>query len=98
MVPLLKWSFKSCRCSLTLNVMFKLSQMSIKALVVKLRIRTEMSGPKSCEALASTCGLHRSLDGCLEFWRSGRSRRVRSRAEKKLKKDESELKRSRLLS
>jgi len=53
---------------------------------VKLRIRTEMSGPKSCEALASTCGLRRSLAGCLEFWRSGRSRRVQSRAEKKLKK------------
>jgi len=33
----------------------------------------EMSGPKSCEALASTCRLRRSLDGCLKFWRSGRS-------------------------
>ena len=65
---------------------------------VKLGIRTEMSGPKSWEALASTCRLRRSLDGCLEFWRSGRSRRVQSRAEKKLKKDESELRRSRLLS
>jgi len=65
---------------------------------VKLGIWTEMSGPKSCEALASTCGLRRSLDGCLEFWRSGRSRRVQSRAEKKLKKDKSELRRSRLLS
>jgi len=57
-----------------------------------------MLGPKSCEVLASTCGLCRSLAGCLEFRRSGQSRRVRSRAEKKLKKDESELKRSRLLS
>jgi len=54
--------------------------------LVKLGIRTEMSGPKSCEALASTCRLHRSLDGCLEFRRSRQSRRVRSRAEKKLKK------------
>jgi len=53
---------------------------------VKLGVRTEMSGPKSCEALASTCRLRRSLAGCLEFRRSGRSRRVRSRAEKKLKK------------
>jgi len=58
----------------------------------------EMLGPKSCKVLASTCGLHRSLDGCLEFRRSGRSRRVWSQAEKKLKKDESELRRSRLLS
>jgi len=65
---------------------------------VKLGIRTETSGPKSCEALASTCRLRCSLDGCLKFWRSGRSRRVRSQAEKKLKKDESELRRSRLLS
>jgi len=65
---------------------------------VKLGVRTEMSGPKSCEALASTCRLRRSLAGCLEFWRSGRSRRVRNRAEKKLKEDESELRRSRLLS
>jgi len=64
---------------------------------VKLGIRMEMSGPKSCEALASTCGLHHSLDGCLEFWRSRQSRRVQSRAEK-LKKDKSELRRSRLLS
>jgi len=53
---------------------------------VKLGVRTEMSGPKSCEALASTCRLRRSLAGCLKFRRSGRSRRVRSRAEKKLKK------------
>ena len=53
---------------------------------VKLGVRTEMSGLKSCEALASTCRLRRSLAGCLEFRRSGRSRRVRSRAEKKLKK------------
>jgi len=60
-----------------------------------------MSGPKSCEALASTCRLRsllllcspmlstgnsRSLAGCLEFRSSGWSRRVRSRAEKKLKK------------
>jgi len=57
-----------------------------------------MSGPKSCEALASTCRLRRSLAGCLEFWRSGRSSRVWNRAEKKLKKDESKLRRSRLLS
>ena len=53
---------------------------------VKLGVRTEMSGPKSCEALASTCRLRRSLAGCLEFRRSGWSRRVWSRAEKKLKK------------
>jgi len=59
--------------------------------IVKLRIRMEMSGLKSCEALASTCRLRHSLDGCLEFWRSKRSRRVQSRAEKKLKADESEL-------
>ena len=51
-----------------------------------------MLGPKLCEALASTCGLRRSLDGCLEFRRSGQSRRVWSRAEKKLKKGESEFK------
>jgi len=49
---------------------------------VKLGVRTETSGPKSCEALASTCRLRRSLAGCLEFRRSGQSRRVRSRAEK----------------
>jgi len=60
-------------------------------LCVKLGIWTEMLGPKSCEVLASTCQLHRSLDGCLEFWRSGWSRRVWSRAEKKLNKGESEL-------
>jgi len=65
---------------------------------VKLGVQTEMSGPKSCEALASTCRLRRSLAGCLEFRSSGRSRRVRNRAEKKLKEDESELRRSRLLS
>ena len=53
---------------------------------VKLGVRTEMSGPKSCEALASTCRLRRSLAGCLKFRRSGRSRRVRSRAKKELKK------------
>jgi len=58
---------------------------------VKLGIRTEMLGPKSCEALASTCRLCHSLDGCLKFRRSGWSRRVRSQAEKKLKADESEL-------
>jgi len=58
---------------------------------VKLGIQTEILGPKSCEALASTCGLRRSLDGCLKFWRSGQSRRVQSRAEKKLKKGESKL-------
>ena len=52
---------------------------------------TEMLGPKSCKVLASTCGLCRSLDGCLEFWRSRQSRRVRSQAEKKLKEGESEL-------
>jgi len=66
--------------------------------IVKLGIQMEMLGPKSCEALASTCRLRRSLAGCLEFWRSGQSRRVRNRAEKKLKKDKSELRRSRLLS
>jgi len=49
-----------------------------KVVTVKLGIWTEMSGPKSCEALASTYRLCRSLDGCLEFWRSGRSRRVQS--------------------
>ena len=53
---------------------------------VKLGIWTEMSGPKSCKALASTCRLRRSLAGCLEFRRSRRSRRVWDRAEKKLKK------------
>ena len=53
---------------------------------VKLGVRTEMSGPKSCEALASTCRLRRSLAGCLEFRRSVWSRRVQDRAEKKLKK------------
>jgi len=57
-----------------------------------------MSGPKLCKALASTCRLRRSLDGCLEFWRSGRSRRVWSRAEKKLKADESKLREVGLLS
>ena len=45
---------------------------------VKLGVRMEMSGPKSWEALASTCRLHRSLDGCLKFWRSGQSRSVRA--------------------
>jgi len=50
-----------------------------------------MSGLKLCEALASTCRLRCSLDGCLEFRRSRWSRRVRSRAEKNLKVDESEL-------
>ena len=45
---------------------------------VKLRIRMEILGLKSCKALASTCGLRRSLDGCLKFRRSGQSRRVRS--------------------
>jgi len=34
---------------------------------VKLGIWTEMSGPKSCKALASTCRLRRSLDGCLKL-------------------------------
>jgi len=34
---------------------------------VKLGVRTEMSGPKSCKALASTCRLRRSLARCLEF-------------------------------
>jgi len=58
---------------------------------VKLGFQTEMSGPKLCEALASTCGLRRSLDGCLKFWRSGQSRRVRSQAEEKLKKGKSKL-------
>ena len=65
---------------------------------VKLGVRMEMSGPKSCEVLASTCRLRRSLAGCLEFRRSGQSRSVRNRTEKKLKEDESELRRSRLLS
>ena len=59
--------------------------------IVKLGIWMEMLGPKLCEVLASTCRLRRSLDGCLEFRRLGQSRRVRSRAEKKLKADESEL-------
>ena len=53
---------------------------------VKLGVQTETSGLKSCKALASTCRLRRSLAGCLEFRRSGQSRRVGSRAEKKLKK------------
>ena len=43
---------------------------------VKLGIWMEMSGLKLCKALASTCGLHRSLDGCLKFRKSGQSRRV----------------------
>ena len=54
---------------------------------VKLGVQTEMSGPKSCEALASTCRLHRSLAGCLEFWRSRveprRSLRRRERVKEK---------------
>ena len=58
---------------------------------VKLGIQMEMSGPKSCEALASTCRLRCSLDECLEFQRSRQSRRVQSRAEKKLKADENKL-------
>ena len=58
---------------------------------VKLRFRTEMLGPKSCEALASTCRLRHSLDGCLKFRRSRRSRRVWSQAEKKLKESENKL-------
>jgi len=41
------------------------------AIGVKLGIRTEMSGLKLCKVLASTCRLRCSLDGCLEFWRSG---------------------------
>jgi len=57
---------------------------------VKLGIWMEMLGPKLCEALASTCRLRRSLDGCLKFWRSGWSRRVQSRAEKKLNEGKSE--------
>ena len=70
------------------NLDLLLTQKSVKLVMddVKLGVRTEMSGPKLCEALASTCRLRRSLAGCLEFRRSGRSRRVRSRAEKKLKK------------
>ena len=65
-------------------------------LSVKLGIWTEVSGQKLCKALASTCRLRCSLDGCLEFRRSGWSRtgwsrRVWSRAEKKLKKGESKL-------
>ena len=43
---------------------------------VKLGIRMEMSGLKSCEALASTCRLRHSLAGCLKFRRSRWSRRV----------------------
>ena len=50
-----------------------------------------MSGPKLCKVLASTCRLCHSLDGCLKFQRSIWSRRVWSRAEKKLKADENEL-------
>jgi len=65
---------------------------------VKLGIWTKMLGPKSCKVLASTCGLRHSLYGCLEFRRSGQSRRVWSQAKKKLKKGESKLRRSRLLS
>jgi len=53
---------------------------------VKLGVRTETSGPKSCKVLASTCRLRCSLAGCLKFRSSGQSRRVRSQAEKKLKK------------
>jgi len=45
---------------------------------VKLRVWMGMSGPKSCEALASTYRLHHSLDGCLEFQSSRWSRRVQS--------------------
>jgi len=97
----LLWLRYGCRrrchhCSLLKNKTYKKPPM--KEGFVKLGIRTEMSGPKSCEVLASTCRLRRSLDGCLKFWRSGWSRRVWSRAEKKLKKGESKLKRSRLLS
>jgi len=58
---------------------------------VKLGVWMEMLGLKLCEVLASTCRLHRSLGGCLKFWRSRRSRRVQSRAEKKLKEGESKL-------
>jgi len=50
-----------------------------------------MSGPKSCKALASTCRLRCSLDGCLEFQRSGWSRIVWSQARKKLKEGKSKL-------
>jgi len=51
-------------------------QVWVSFVCVKLGIRTEMSGPKLCEALASTSRLRHSLDGCLEFRKSGRSRRV----------------------
>jgi len=47
-------------------------------MAVKLGVQTELSGLKLCEALASTYRLCHSLDGCLEFWSSRRSRRVRS--------------------
>ena len=87
----------SIQCIFLLHSFF-IESMEDKTKSVKLRIQMEMSGPKSCEALASTCRLHCSLAGCLEFRSSGRSRRVRSRAEKKLKKDKSKLRRSRLLS
>jgi len=84
--PITCWRYFTARTNVILN------------LYVKLGVRMEMSGLKSCEALASTYRLRHSLDGCLKFRRSRRSRRVWSRAEKKLKKGESELRRSRLLS
>jgi len=46
--------------------------------IVKLRVGTEMSGLKACKALASTYRLGHSLDGCLKFRSSRRSRRVQS--------------------
>jgi len=46
-----------------------LHDLSAKMLLysVKLGFRTEILGPKLRKALASTCGLRRSLDGCLKF-------------------------------
>ena len=85
----------STQCSRTSNCILRpLTSLSIASWLarrvfnktVKLGIWTETSGPKSCKALASTCRLRRSLAGCLKFRRSRRSRRVWSRAEKKLKK------------
>ena len=94
----LRWAFCDLlRVSCSICSLFnggscsKVMQEIVDWYCVKLRFWMEMSGLKSCEALASTCRLRRSLDGCLKFRRSGRSRRVQSRAEKKLKKGESEL-------
>jgi len=73
------------------NVKTTIPMVPPPRLAVKLGIQMEMLGLKSCKALASTCRLRHSLDGCLKFRRSRQSRRVRSWAEKKLKKGESEL-------